>query len=190
MPESSIEIQTSSAPRALITKEPFKGPEEVGQLIHPIVVSVPGHSINKSKRKEYPEAAITDITVVKPEPFPTGKERDIPVSVQELVYGRKATRVGTSEKSFHRNNELLSSNEEAQGLRKDRGSSEGFDTHVFQRASTTDKSLVEKPKYFVRGPEGEVGPRKGQEPSGSSSSLHKQFASISSKQGQESSKEK
>ncbi|MBW0555082.1 hypothetical protein O181_094797 [Austropuccinia psidii MF-1] len=54
------------------------------------------------------EADITAITVVKPEPFPTGKNRDIPVLVQELLYGRKTTRVGTSAKSLDRHNELLS----------------------------------------------------------------------------------
>ncbi|MBW0485190.1 hypothetical protein O181_024905 [Austropuccinia psidii MF-1] len=49
----------------------------------------------------------------------------------------------------------------------------GLDTHVLQRTSPTDRSLVEKPKDFVRGPGEEVGPRKGQQPCGSSSSLNK-----------------
>ncbi|MBW0476918.1 hypothetical protein O181_016633 [Austropuccinia psidii MF-1] len=33
-------------------------------------------------------------------PAPQGNTRDIPVSVQELVYGRKETGVGTSSKSL------------------------------------------------------------------------------------------
>ncbi|MBW0492542.1 hypothetical protein O181_032257 [Austropuccinia psidii MF-1] len=57
---------------------------------------------------ESPEADITAITVVKPEPFQTGNNRNIPVSVRELVYGRKTTGVGTSENSLDRHNELLS----------------------------------------------------------------------------------
>ncbi|MBW0460742.1 hypothetical protein O181_000457 [Austropuccinia psidii MF-1] len=160
--------------------------------------SVPGHSNHKSKRQECqprgeaqmenaktstssqrlantfdtpiqsPEADITAITIVRPEPFPTGNNRDIPVLVQELVYGRKTAGVETSAKSLDRNNELLSSSEEVHGPRKYRGFSAGS-----QRTITTDKGLVEKPKHVFRGPEEEAGPRKGQQPSGSSSSLHK-----------------
>ncbi|MBW0588631.1 hypothetical protein O181_128346 [Austropuccinia psidii MF-1] len=99
---------------------------------------------------ESPEADIAAIPVVGPESCPTGNNRDIPVSVQELVYGGKAA-----------------------------------------VEKPTDKSLVEKPKHAVRGPEEEVGPRKGQQLSGSSLSLHKQnSASASAKQGQATPKEK
>ncbi|MBW0521014.1 hypothetical protein O181_060729 [Austropuccinia psidii MF-1] len=111
---------------------------------------------------ESPEADITSIPVFRHEPFPTGNNRNIPVSVQELVYGGKAAGVGAYAKSLDRHNELISSSEEFHGPRKDRGSSEGLDTHVLQRTSPTDKSLVEKPKHVVRGPQEEVGPRKGQ----------------------------
>ncbi|MBW0531697.1 hypothetical protein O181_071412 [Austropuccinia psidii MF-1] len=100
---------------------------------------------------ESSEADITAMPVVRPESFPAGNNRDIPVSVQELVYGGKAAGVGNSAKSLDRYNELLSS-----------------------RTSPTDKILVEKPKHVVRGPEEDVGPRKGQQPSGRSPSLHKQ----------------
>ncbi|MBW0473022.1 hypothetical protein O181_012737 [Austropuccinia psidii MF-1] len=117
---------------------------------------------------ESPEADITSVTSVRPESFPTGNNRDIPVSVQELVCGGKATGVGAYSKSLDRHNELLSSSEEVHWPRKDRRSSEGLDTHVLQRTSPTDKSFAEKPKHFVRGQEAEVGPRKVQQPSGSS----------------------
>ncbi|MBW0485036.1 hypothetical protein O181_024751 [Austropuccinia psidii MF-1] len=101
---------------------------------------------------ESPEADITAILMVRPEPFPTGDNREIPVSVQELVYGSKKEGVGTSAKSFDRHNELISTIEEVHGPRKDRTPSEGLDTHVLQRKSPTYKSLVEKTKNFVRGP--------------------------------------
>ncbi|MBW0516089.1 hypothetical protein O181_055804 [Austropuccinia psidii MF-1] len=137
-----------------------------------------------------PEAGIISINVVRPESFPTGNNRDIPVSVQELVYGRKATGVGASSKSLDRQNELSSSSEEVHSSRKDRGSSEGLDTHLLQRKSPTEKSLVEKPKYFVRGPEVEVAPSNGKKASGRSSSLHKEESALTSaKQGQEIPKE-
>ncbi|MBW0580704.1 hypothetical protein O181_120419 [Austropuccinia psidii MF-1] len=129
---------------------------------------------------ESPEADITAIPVVRPESFPAGNNRDIPVSVHELVYDSKAAGVGTSAKSLDRHNELLSSSEEVHGLRKYRRTSEGLDTHVLQGTSPIYKSLVEKPKHVIRGPEEEVGPRKGQQPSGSSPSLHKQDSASTS----------
>ncbi|MBW0503307.1 hypothetical protein O181_043022 [Austropuccinia psidii MF-1] len=95
---------------------------------------------------ESPEADIAAIPVFRPESFPTGNNRNIPVSVQELVYGSKEAGVGTSSKSLDRYNELIYSSEEAHGPRKDRGSSEGVDTHVLQRTSPKDKSLIEKTK--------------------------------------------
>ncbi|MBW0550560.1 hypothetical protein O181_090275 [Austropuccinia psidii MF-1] len=116
------------------------------------------------------EADITAIPAVRPEAFSTGINRNIPVSVQEFVYGGKEAGVGASSKSLDGHNELISSIEEVQGPRKDKVSSEGLDTHVLQRTSPTDKSWVEKPKHVVRGPEEKVGPRKGQQPSGSKSS--------------------
>ncbi|MBW0488438.1 hypothetical protein O181_028153 [Austropuccinia psidii MF-1] len=154
--------------------------------------SGPGHSSQKSKRPEcHPrgeaqmedarastrsfdtliesqEADITAIPVVRPESFTAGRNRNIPVSVQELLYGGKAAGVETSAKSLDRNNELSSSSEEVHGPRKDRRTSQGLDTHVLQGRSPTDESLVEKPKHVVRGPEEEVDPTKGQQLSGSS----------------------
>ncbi|MBW0585675.1 hypothetical protein O181_125390 [Austropuccinia psidii MF-1] len=125
-------------------------------------------------------------------PIPKGgSNRNVPVSVQELVYGRTAAGVGASAKSLDRHNELLSSSEDVHGPRKDRRTSEGLETNVFQRTSPTDKRLVEKPKHVVQGPEEDVGPRKGQQPRGSSTSLHKENStSTSAKQEEENPKEK
>ncbi|MBW0508541.1 hypothetical protein O181_048256 [Austropuccinia psidii MF-1] len=55
------------------------------------------------------EADIAAITVVRPEPFPTGNNRDIQLSVKELVYGGKTAGMGASAKSLDRQDELLSS---------------------------------------------------------------------------------
>ncbi|MBW0594208.1 hypothetical protein O181_133923, partial [Austropuccinia psidii MF-1] len=101
------------------------------------------------------------------------------------------SRSGNFCKVFDRHNELSASSEEVHGPRKDRRTFEGLNTHVLKGTSPTDKSLVEKPKHFVRGLEKEVGPKKGQQPSGSLPSLHKQkHASTSAKQAQQNSKEK
>ncbi|MBW0567416.1 hypothetical protein O181_107131 [Austropuccinia psidii MF-1] len=176
--------------------------------------SGPGHSSHKSKRQECqprgeaqmedartstsyqrfsstfdtliesPEADITSISV-RPESLSTGNNSNIPVSVKELVYGSKTARVRTSPKSLVRHHELISLSEETNGARKDRGTSEGLDTHVLQRTSPTNKSFVEKPKHVIRGPEEEVGLSEGKQPSGSSPSLHQQKnSSESAKQGQ------
>ncbi|MBW0552554.1 hypothetical protein O181_092269 [Austropuccinia psidii MF-1] len=111
---------------------------------------------------EIPVAAITAIAVVRSEKLSTGNNRDKPVSVQELVYGSKTARVGISPKYLERHHELISSSEEVHEARKDRGACEGLDTHVFQRTSPKDESLVEQPKHVIRGPE-EVGPRQGKQ---------------------------
>ncbi|MBW0510269.1 hypothetical protein O181_049984 [Austropuccinia psidii MF-1] len=60
---------------------------------------------------ESPEADITSIAAFRPESLSTGNNRDISVSVQELVYGGKAARVGTSPKALDRHHELISSSE-------------------------------------------------------------------------------
>ncbi|MBW0538197.1 hypothetical protein O181_077912 [Austropuccinia psidii MF-1] len=57
---------------------------------------------------ESPEAEINAIPVVRSEQFPTGNSGNIPVSVQELVYGSKAAGVETSAKPLDRHNEVLS----------------------------------------------------------------------------------
>ncbi|MBW0510780.1 hypothetical protein O181_050495 [Austropuccinia psidii MF-1] len=87
---------------------------------------------------ESPEADITAITVVRPESLSTGNNRDFPVSILELVYGGKEERVGTPPKSLDRHHDLISSSEKVHGARKDRGTSEGLDTHVLQRKIPTD----------------------------------------------------
>ncbi|MBW0561099.1 hypothetical protein O181_100814 [Austropuccinia psidii MF-1] len=116
-------------------------------------------------------------------PVPKGKNTDIPVSVQELVYGSKTARVGDSPKPLDRHHELISSSEVAHGTQKDGETSEGLDTHVLHKTIPTHKILVEKPEHVIRGPEEEIGPRKGKQPSGSSPSLPKQkLASTSAKQ--------
>ncbi|MBW0523854.1 hypothetical protein O181_063569 [Austropuccinia psidii MF-1] len=134
---------------------------------------------------ESTEADITAPAVFRPESHPTGNNRDIPVSVLELVYGSKTTQVGTSPKSLQRHHELISSSKEVHGARKDRGTSEGSDTHVLQRTSPTDKVLAEKPVHVIRGQEEEIGPREGKQTSGSSPRLYKQkYALNSAKQSQ------
>ncbi|MBW0536409.1 hypothetical protein O181_076124 [Austropuccinia psidii MF-1] len=113
---------------------------------------------------ESPEYEITAIAVVRPESLSRGNNRDIPVSVQELVHGSKTSRVGASPKALDRHHELISLSEAVHVARKERGTSEGLDNHVFQRTSPTDKSLVENPKHVIGGPEAEVGPRQGKQP--------------------------
>ncbi|MBW0567253.1 hypothetical protein O181_106968 [Austropuccinia psidii MF-1] len=122
---------------------------------------------------EIPEAEITSIPVVKSEQLPIRSSIDIPVSVQELLYGSKAAGVGTSSKPLDYKNEIISSIEEAVRPRKDTTTSARLHSILFQRRSQTYKSLVEKPKNFIKGSEEAVGPKEAQQPSGNSSSLHK-----------------
>ncbi|MBW0497354.1 hypothetical protein O181_037069 [Austropuccinia psidii MF-1] len=139
---------------------------------------------------ESPEADITSITIFRPEPFSTCNNINIKVSVQELVYCGKAAVVGTSAKSLDRHNELISSNEEVHGPEKTEDLLRGW-TPISCKGQFQKIKAWLKPKHVFRGTEEEVGPRKGQQPSGTSPSLQKQrFASISAKKGKESPKEK
>ncbi|MBW0464481.1 hypothetical protein O181_004196 [Austropuccinia psidii MF-1] len=104
-------------------------------------------------------------------PVTKGNNINIQVSVQEMVYGSKAAGVGASAESLDRHNEFISSSEKVHGPTKDKGSFEGLETHVLQWTSPTKKILVDKPNHVVRGPEEEVFPKKGKQPSGSSSSV-------------------
>ncbi|MBW0549727.1 hypothetical protein O181_089442 [Austropuccinia psidii MF-1] len=90
-----------------------------------------------------------------------GSSGNIPVSVQELVYGSKEAGVGTSSQLVDRKNELLNSSKEDIGNRKDQRPSEGLETHFFQSKSPKDKSLVEKQNHFVRGQEERFGSKEG-----------------------------
>ncbi|MBW0572513.1 hypothetical protein O181_112228 [Austropuccinia psidii MF-1] len=162
-------------PRGLITKEPFKGPEEV-EVTTPSnqmdldqdiqVINLKDKNVSPEERHKWRMPELP--------PVPKGNNRDIPVSVQELVYGSKTARVEIAPKSLNTHHELISSSGEIHEARKDRGTYEGLDNHVFQRTSPADKSLVEKPKHVIRGPKEEVGPRQGKQPSGSYPSLHQQ----------------
>ncbi|MBW0588396.1 hypothetical protein O181_128111 [Austropuccinia psidii MF-1] len=99
--------------------------------------SGPGHSSHKSKRQEFqprgeaqmedsrtytssqrlvntfdtviesPEAQMNAISVVRPESLSTANNRDIPVSVQELVYGSKTPRAGTFPKSLDKHHKVV-----------------------------------------------------------------------------------
>ncbi|MBW0519791.1 hypothetical protein O181_059506 [Austropuccinia psidii MF-1] len=141
-----------------------------------------GNSSHKSKRQECHPKGEAQIEDARTSTVSKGNNRYIPDSLQELIYGSKTARVGTSHKSLDRHHELILSSEKIHGSRKDRGTSEGLDTHVLKRKSQTDESLVEKPKHVIRRPEEEVGPRQGKQPSGSYPSLHKQNSASTSAQ--------
>ncbi|MBW0470271.1 hypothetical protein O181_009986 [Austropuccinia psidii MF-1] len=79
---------------------------------------------------ERPQADRTSISVIRDEQLSEGSSGNIPVSLQELVYGGKAAGMGTPDQLVDRNNELLPSIKEVIIPRKDSRLSEGLDTHV------------------------------------------------------------
>ncbi|MBW0518759.1 hypothetical protein O181_058474 [Austropuccinia psidii MF-1] len=137
------------------------------------------------KRNNSKESEITAIPVFRPEQISAGSSGNIPVLVQELVYGSKAEGVGNSPQFLNRDNELLPARKEVFGLRKESRPSEVLDTHILQMTSPKDKNSVEKSKNFIRGPEKKVYPKEENQPFEIPSSLQKhKFASKSSKQWQ------
>ncbi|MBW0520776.1 hypothetical protein O181_060491 [Austropuccinia psidii MF-1] len=79
---------------------------------------------------ESPEAEITSIPVLRPKQHPGRRSLDIPVSVQELVYGSKAEGVEISSKLVDRENEISNSALGVLGPRKDTRASERMDPNV------------------------------------------------------------
>ncbi|MBW0530890.1 hypothetical protein O181_070605 [Austropuccinia psidii MF-1] len=101
---------------------------------------------------ESPEALIAAvIPSFRSKKSPTMSSRDIPDSVQALVYARKSAGVGAYANPLDRENVLISSSEEALRPRKERGPSERLESNVYQREIPTDKILVKKPEHFNRG---------------------------------------
>ncbi|MBW0507352.1 hypothetical protein O181_047067 [Austropuccinia psidii MF-1] len=148
--------------------------------------SVPGHFSHKAKGQECQPRGDKQMEDSRTS---TSCKRYTSLSTRAGLW-RQSSKSGTSPKSLDRHHELISSSEEAHGARKDRRTSQGLDTHVLQKTSPTDKSLVEKPKHVIRRPEEEVGPREVKKPSGSSPSLHKQQStSTSAKKAQENPKD-
>ncbi|MBW0513888.1 hypothetical protein O181_053603 [Austropuccinia psidii MF-1] len=113
---------------------------------------------------EIPEVEITAIPVVRSEQSPGRSRRNIPVSLQELLYVGKAAGVRTSAKPVDRDNEIISSSEEVLVLRKDKGASSRMDYNVLQRKRKKYKGLVEKSKHFIRVSEEGVGSKPEQHP--------------------------
>ncbi|MBW0460503.1 hypothetical protein O181_000218 [Austropuccinia psidii MF-1] len=128
--------------------------------------------INPKDMNVSPEDARTSTSSQISE-LPTSRSKNIPVSVQELVYGSKSEGVGTSAQLINRDSEFLPSSEEALGPRKYTRTYENVENYVLQGTGPRDKSLVENPKHFVRGSEERVVPKEGQQPCGSSLSLNK-----------------
>ncbi|MBW0541307.1 hypothetical protein O181_081022 [Austropuccinia psidii MF-1] len=81
---------------------------------------------------ENPETRLMIIPVVRCEKLPTSRSRNLPVSVEEPIYGRKAAGVKSSAQPVDRENELLPSIEEAFESRKDKHTSERLETNVLQ----------------------------------------------------------
>ncbi|MBW0517777.1 hypothetical protein O181_057492 [Austropuccinia psidii MF-1] len=89
------------------SKDKNVSPEERHKWMMPEIPPVPkGYKAPFILSFESPEAEITSISVFRPDLFPAGNNRDIPISLQELIYGSKSAGVETSANFLDRNNEL------------------------------------------------------------------------------------
>ncbi|MBW0532939.1 hypothetical protein O181_072654 [Austropuccinia psidii MF-1] len=149
-----IEVKVTPPPNEMYLDEDI-------QVINPKDKSVRPEERNKWRIPELPSV-------------PKGSSGNIPVSVQEIVYGRKEELVGSCSQPVDKEKELISSSKGDLGPRKDQKFSEGLETYVLKRKIPGYKSLVEKPKHFDSGQEERAGPKEGQQPCGGSSRLLKQ----------------
>ncbi|MBW0474317.1 hypothetical protein O181_014032 [Austropuccinia psidii MF-1] len=138
------------------------------------VVNQKYKNVSLEERHKWRMPELPPVTKGYPEPFTLLLRETVDIyqsQCKKLVYGCKAAGVRTSAKPLGRDHELLSSNENVPGPREGREPSEGVETHLLQRTTPKDESLVEKPKHFVRRPE------ERQNPSEFFSSLKKQESS-------------
>ncbi|MBW0479552.1 hypothetical protein O181_019267 [Austropuccinia psidii MF-1] len=122
---------------------------------------------------DIPEGDITGITVVRSGRIQTSISRDVPVLVQEMVFGRKEEGMRASSQILDKEKELLPSSEDVLGARKHTKASEILETHVLKGKGIKNKIFFEKLKHFIRGSEERVGPKEGQQTCGNCRSLHK-----------------
>ncbi|MBW0517136.1 hypothetical protein O181_056851 [Austropuccinia psidii MF-1] len=112
-----------------------------------------------------------DIQVINPKDKNASPEERCKWRIPELPQVPKG--VGTFFKPVDKDNQHISSSEEAPGPRKDTGASERMNSNFFQRESPKDKLFVEKLKLVIRGSEEGVGPKEEQNPFQTSSSCNK-----------------
>ncbi|MBW0512273.1 hypothetical protein O181_051988 [Austropuccinia psidii MF-1] len=110
-------------------------------------------------------------------PVPKGNSGDIPVSVQELVYGSKTVGVGTSSKSLDRKNELLSSSEEFNRPNKTQDLWKGWTPISCKGQVQKIKAWLKKQSIFSEDQKKELAPKKDNSP------VEDSQASTSAKQG-------
>ncbi|MBW0559039.1 hypothetical protein O181_098754 [Austropuccinia psidii MF-1] len=140
--------------------------------------SGPGNSSHKSKRQECHPRGEAQMEDARTSTSSQRLARTFDTLIESPEANITAIAVRPESLSTGNNRDIPVSVQEL----KDRGTSQGLDTHVLQRTSPTDKSFIEKPNYVIRGPEEEVGPRQTKQPSGSSPSLHKQNSTSTSAQ--------
>ncbi|MBW0496844.1 hypothetical protein O181_036559 [Austropuccinia psidii MF-1] len=115
------------------------------------------------------EPELIQANVLRVEPLPSGRYRNISVLVQDLVQRSQGRGVGNLSKPLEGGHQLLLTNQEPSGSGVDHRALRRTESLVLQWQGQKDKRLVEEPKYFIHGKDKRVGnyPKFGEErPSG------------------------
>ncbi|MBW0569622.1 hypothetical protein O181_109337 [Austropuccinia psidii MF-1] len=100
--------------------------------------------------------ALIEGNILRAEPFPSGRNRNISVPIQNLVQRSKRRGVGNMPKPLAGGHELLLTHQELSGSGEDHRTLRRLEPIVLQMKSQKDKELVEEPKSSIHTPEERV----------------------------------
>ncbi|MBW0495609.1 hypothetical protein O181_035324 [Austropuccinia psidii MF-1] len=103
------------------------------------------------------EPELIEGNILRAEPFPSGRNRNISVPIKKLVQSSKKRGVGNMPKPLAGGHELLLTHQEISGSGEDHRTLRRVEPTVLQRQHQKYKELVEEPKSFIHRPEDGTG---------------------------------
>ncbi|MBW0543964.1 hypothetical protein O181_083679 [Austropuccinia psidii MF-1] len=103
------------------------------------------------------EPELIEGNILRAEPFPSGRNRNILVPIQKLAQRSKRRGVGNIPKPLEGGHELLLKHQELSGSGEDQRTILRVEPTVLQRQGPKDQELVAKQKSFIHRPLEEIG---------------------------------
>ncbi|MBW0588218.1 hypothetical protein O181_127933 [Austropuccinia psidii MF-1] len=99
------------------------------------------------------ESELIHDNILRAEPLPSGRNRNLSMPIQKLVQRSQRRRVGNMPKPLAGGHELLLTHQELSGSGEDHRTLRRLEPIVLQRQGQKYKELVEEPKSFIHRPE-------------------------------------
>ncbi|MBW0590854.1 hypothetical protein O181_130569 [Austropuccinia psidii MF-1] len=99
------------------------------------------------------EPELIEGTILRAEPFTSGRNRNISVPIKKMVQSHKRRGSGNMPKPLEGGHELLLTNQELSWSGEDHRTLRRVEPTVLKRKGQKDKELIEEPKSFIHRPE-------------------------------------